>query len=147
MNKWLQNEAMDYAKIHQPDIAIHIEQLTQEHMNSQLSLIAKPIREILISMNSPEDYMMQHMNTFMSYNIIGSEDNYIGSKFVSSWYDRNLKIFSNIQRICEEDDRMLVIIGAGHLATLISFINNTENLDFVSPNIYLKQNIGFNWNL
>ena len=31
------------------------------------------------------------------------------------WYNRNLRIFANIHRIAEPGDRILVIIGAGHV--------------------------------
>ncbi len=34
------------------------------------------------------------------------------------WYNRNLRIFRNIQNITEEGDRIMVLFGAGHLTIL-----------------------------
>lgn len=44
--------------------------------------------------------------------------NYEGSQLVLQWYERNLKIFSNLQNICKKKDRVLVLIGSSHLKIL-----------------------------
>ncbi len=50
---------------------------------------------------------------------VGKGDEYPGVEFVVDWYRRNLKIFNNVQRITESsDERILVIIGSGHLPIL-----------------------------
>jgi hypothetical protein len=37
---------------------------------------------------------------------------------VANWYKRNLRIFTNVYRVAEPGDRLLLLIGSGHLAIL-----------------------------
>ncbi len=55
------------------------------------------------------------------------------------WFNRNLRIFRNIQRIPHNaDDRILLIIGAGHLNLLNFFFDVSEEFEFVSPLPFLE---------
>ena len=46
---------------------------------------------------------------------VGADTSYPGATMTARWYERNLRIASNILRLIESpDDRVLVIIGAGH---------------------------------
>ena len=48
------------------------------------------------------------------------------------WYNRNLRIFRNIQRLTEgPEDRILVVIGNGHAAILRQLIEMSPEYDFV----------------
>ena len=50
------------------------------------------------------------------------------------WYNRNLRIFRNVQRIERTpDDRILMIVGAGHLNLLNLFFDVSREFEFVSP--------------
>jgi hypothetical protein len=54
------------------------------------------------------------------------------------WYNRNLRIFRNIQRIPHgPDDRILLIIGSEHLNLLNLFFDISTEFEFVSPLPYL----------
>lgn len=69
---------------------------------------------------------------------IGKDTNYIGADMVSGWYERNLKIFINITRLAESNtDRIIVIIGTGHLTLLKRFIKDAPNFEFVPANDFL----------
>ncbi len=58
--------------------------------------------------------------------------------FVSQWYNRNLRIFGNIQRIIEsEDERIVVIIGAGHVPILRHLVQSAPNMTLVEVADYL----------
>lgn len=55
------------------------------------------------------------------------------------WYNRNLRIFRNIQRITDDPrDRIPVIIGVGHLGLLNYFFQCSPEYEWVSPSDYLK---------
>ncbi|WP_320052471.1 DUF5694 domain-containing protein [uncultured Acetobacteroides sp.] len=55
------------------------------------------------------------------------------------WFNRNLRIFRNIQRIPHSnDDRILLIIGSGHLNLLNYFFEVSKEFEFISPLPYLK---------
>ena len=58
--------------------------------------------------------------------------NYEGSQLVLQWYERNLKIFSNLQNICKTGDRVLVLIGSSHLKILKELISASNELELGS---------------
>lgn len=56
------------------------------------------------------------------------------------WYNRNLRIFRNVQRIPRTpDDRILLIVGADHLNLLNIFFDVSWEFDLVSPLPYLEK--------
>jgi hypothetical protein len=49
------------------------------------------------------------------------------------WYDRNLRIYRNIQRIeTEPEDRILVLFGAGHIPILKNLFESSPEYDVVN---------------
>lgn len=55
------------------------------------------------------------------------------------WFNRNLRIFRNIQRIPHSaEDRILLIIGSEHLNLLNIFFDISREFEFVSPLPYLE---------
>jgi hypothetical protein len=81
-------------------------------------------------MNSPES----HQYGFGAY-LIGDFKlgEYQGADLISaSWYNRNLRIFRNIQRITGgPEDRILVVIGNGHAAILRQLFEASPEYEFV----------------
>lgn len=70
-----------------------------------------------------------------------TEDNpHFGPDFVSGWwFNRNLKILRNIQKIpTQPDDRILVIFGAGHMNILNLLFKASPEYNLISVNDYLK---------
>jgi hypothetical protein len=56
------------------------------------------------------------------------------------WYNRNLRIFRNIQRIPHSsEDRILLIIGSEHLNLLNLFFDTSREFELVSPLPYLEK--------
>lgn len=56
------------------------------------------------------------------------------------WFNRNLRILRNIQRIPHtSDDRILLIIGSEHLNLLNWFFDASREFELVSPLPYLEQ--------
>jgi len=55
------------------------------------------------------------------------------------WFNRNLRIFRNVQRIPHSaNDRILLIFGVGHLNLLNYFFDISKEFEFVSPLPYLE---------
>lgn len=63
-----------------------------------------------------------------------------GPDFVTSWwFNRNLRIFRNIQRInASPEDRILVIYGAGHMNLLNIFFEASPEYELLKVNDYLN---------
>lgn len=63
---------------------------------------------------------------------VGDGEVYPGTDgFVSAWHTRNLRIFSNIIRATEPGDRVVVIIGAGHVPLLRQMAEASPEFELV----------------
>ena len=71
---------------------------------------------------------------------VGLGDQYPGANWLAHvWYARNLNIFVNLTRITEsEDDRILLIIGGGHVFLVQQFLEDSGDYIVESPLKYLK---------
>ena len=72
------------------------------------------------------------------YETPGNE--YFGPDFVSGWwFDRNLRIFRNLQKIgAGPSNRIVVIFGAGHLNLLNVLLASSPEYELIGANEYLK---------
>lgn len=58
--------------------------------------------------------------------------------FASAWHNRNLRMFSNIQRLASApDDRLLVVVGAGHVPILQHCVRSCPTLTEISAYEFL----------
>lgn len=74
---------------------------------------------------------------YMMMSCIGKDKEYPGVDLLADWYKRNLKIFSNITRITQsQGDRILVIIGGGHVKLLQQFIEDSGEYNLERANKY-----------
>ena len=126
-----------YAKLKNPTLAEEILRLKKEFNEYDSQTENETLVENLKFMNSPEYISALHNAEYLNLNRVGALKNCFGTRILTSWYRRNLGIFANLQAICEDDDRVLVIIGAGHLSTINTFIQEYYKMDFVSPLEYL----------
>ena len=96
------------------------------------------ITERFIWDNSDEVVYYNHQ-LYMTVNSVNTGDTYDGAVYNANWYMRNLKIFANIQKLCETSERLLVIYGSGHLAILRQLIQSCDNMELVNLNDYLPK--------
>lgn len=77
------------------------------------------LREHLLRINTPERILRSGGQYLIGNFEVGEEDEYPGVDSKTAWYNRNLKIFANLQRISDlTGDRVLLIIGSGHVPIL-----------------------------
>lgn len=56
-------------------------------------------------------------------------DDYAGADLIAKWFQRNIRIYSNIVHLIDSpDDRILVIYGAGHLGWLQQDVQNDPSV-------------------
>jgi pheromone shutdown protein TraB len=65
--------------------------------------------------------------------------NNIGVELVAEWYKRNLFIYRNILENSNENDRILVIIGSGHIFYLNQLLENNSEFNMINPNEYMNR--------
>ena len=90
--------------------------------------------------NDPESIRKDHQEYLRFIARVGLSDEYPGANWLSHyWYDRNLKIFVNLTRITESaDDRIMLIIGAGHTYLIQQFLEESGDYIVESPLKYLN---------
>ena len=77
--------------------------------------------------NSPEYIALDHA-TSLSMNAV-NKGNYEGARLAAQWYERNLKIFSNLQNLCRDKKRVLVLIGSSHCAILKELVRGCPGME------------------
>ena len=97
--------------------------------------------DMLRFLNQEETIRVLHeINTLPQFTLaqIGDADQYVGLDGLLDWYERNLKIFVNLTRITESaDDRILLMIGAGHVFLVQQFLEDSGDYIIESPLKYL----------
>ncbi len=69
----------------------------------------------------------------------GGKGNFTGPYLVSEWYRRNLYIYSLLQKLTSaDDDKVMIIMGAGHTALLREFIKYDDTFEIVELKDILK---------
>lgn len=101
----------------------------------------KSITNTLYELNDPSQ-IIEGLSTYLlnPFKYEESPGDFTGVDFETGrWFNRNLRIFRNIQRINHtSDDRILLIIGNGHLNLLNWFFDVSKEFDLVSPLPYLE---------
>lgn len=101
----------------------------------------KGIRAELIRQNE-ENKVKTDLGTYLLgiFKYENNENDFFGTDFVTGWwFNRNLRIFRNIQKInASPTDRILVIFGAGHMNLLNVFFDASPEYKLLKINKYLK---------
>lgn len=96
------------------------------------------IPEHLHWMNQEEQLAPNHEGMFGRYLRQGRGDNFGGPRMLSTWYDRNIRIVHNLWRAIESgDERLLLVVGTGHVRILRHLLSETPMFCPVSPLPYL----------
>ena len=99
----------------------------------------EPLIDMYIRINAPEKLRADHQG-YLRTARVGLKDQYPGANWVGHWwYVHNLKNFVNLTRITEStDDRILLIIGAGHVYLIQQFLEDSGDYIIESPLQYLS---------
>lgn len=124
---------MEYAERHDPDFVTRamseIQRITDETNKRHRELT---IGEILRLMNDPDELAEGH-GWYMEFARVGAGDTYIGADLLSKWYERNIRMFANLQALARPADRVLVIVGAGHAPILRELVTADPRMMLVDP--------------
>lgn len=96
------------------------------------------ILEALREHNDPA--LLRQNQAFYTYMAeIGKDSNYVGADEMTRWYQRNLKMATNLVRIASSPtDRVLVLVGSGHAYWLTEILATSPSVT-VEPSItYLR---------
>jgi hypothetical protein len=100
---------------------------------NRIKLSQSTLQEFYISMNSPQA-RKANLSDFLHYALAAThESNFAGTEFSLSWYERNLKIFTNILRNIdpEKDKSIVVLLGSSHTAAIRQFFVDHDRFEIV----------------
>lgn len=128
-------------KADQKDLMDRTSELMERFQNDQNERISKStLTELVLYFNRKEadkDNLQWYLEVA---NRTGNPDDFTGPSLVANWYKRNLYMYSLIQKLTEsKDDKIMVLLGAGHAAMLREFIKNDATFELVELATVLKQ--------
>ncbi|MBO0794878.1 MAG: hypothetical protein J2P36_28545, partial [Ktedonobacteraceae bacterium] len=132
-------DAINFAREHHQSGRLDALYAQMEHNTDEASanVTAISVLDLLRGANEPSNLLANHI-VYMEMARIGERDNYIGADVILRWYERNMKIFVNLTRILNsQEDRVLVIIGSGHIYLLKHFIEGSDLYTLEPTGAYL----------
>jgi hypothetical protein len=98
------------------------------------------LRDYLVRESDADRVLAGHGQYLIGSFYLGRGDDYLGPDMRTGWYNRNLRIFHNLQRITRSpDERILVIIGSGHLPILRHSVEASPEYRLVEVDQYLRR--------
>lgn len=132
-------EWLEYCKNNEPKVYKNfmniINRLDNEYKEDFENLT---VLEMFKKMNDATNINNVHSDLYLYPNQVCAGSNYYGVDSLVEWYRRNLYIFSNLQKIAKENDKILIIYGAGHCKILRDFIEDYNEFELVDALEYLK---------
>jgi len=130
-------EVMGYAADNDPTFVAEVEAtiawIAAESTRQQREMT---LAEILRGANDPAKLRDDHA-MYMRFARVGAGDTQVGATLLARWYERNIRMFSNLQQIAGPGERVLVIVGSGHAPILRELIRSDSAMELEDPMLYL----------
>ena len=97
----------------------------------------RSVTETLFYHNDAEVMMRMHHKFYYSMLTIGDGETQPGAELNAYWYMRNAKMFAKLDGIAAPGDRILVIVGSGHMTWLRHFVERAPNYSLAESMPYL----------
>ena len=128
---------MEYAQANDPAVIAFIqEEMGRIAAEANRRQREHTIPEILRLTNTPASLAADH-GSYLRLARVGAGDSYVGADLLAKWYERNIRIHANLQRIAEPGERVLVIVGSGHAPILRELIGYDPAMTLVEALEYL----------
>lgn len=113
--------------------------LTELYQHDDQLKAKQTLREHLLYLNSEDRLRIGHGHYVLSYLGLGTDEEYPATDSLTGWwYNRNLRIFSNIVRVMEPGDRLLLLIGAGHVPIIRHAADASPEIDLIEVSEVLE---------
>jgi hypothetical protein len=115
--------------------------VTAERVRTQDAYLAThTILQYLALLNSDSSSARavgEYYNSFLPF---GEPWEYAGADLIASWFQRNLRIYSNVRGLIQSpDDRILVIYGYGHLGWLRQIVASDQGVQLRSLSEFMEK--------
>jgi len=83
------------------------------------------------------DYLIEFNADILTH--VGTDNNFEGADEAAKFYQRNLRMYSNLNRISlKKDDRVFILMGGAHTAFFRDFMNRSPKYEMINTFNYLK---------
>ena len=132
-------DILQYAKEYEPERYKKIMTTYIEPMQREAEELSKlTILEGYKRVNEAETVKKMHQ-FYMEFAMIGKEKDYYAMDWLTWWYKRNLILYTNVRRlISTPQDRILLLIGGGHVHLVKQFLEESGVCTVVDANEYLN---------
>jgi len=104
--------------------------LNQDSLNLLEKLRITNLKEYL-------DFMIEVNADILTH--VGSDEGFEGADEATKYYQRNLRMYSNLNRIkLNENDKVFILMGASHTAFFRDFISRSPKYEMVNTSKYLE---------
>lgn len=93
---------------------------------------------ILVHLNR-EDVLTDDHAFYLRTARVGAGTSQVGADLLSAWYERNIRMFNNLQAVVRPGDRVIVIVGAGHAPILRELVGADAAMSLVEPMEFLPE--------
>jgi len=123
----------------QPELAAAAQSLSSRLLAEADSMMKHAtVGDIVAALNSPRADSAQGI--YLAALRVGADTSYPGATVAARWYERNLRIASNILRVIDSpNDRVLVLIGAAHGPILRELLERVPGIRLVPTASALRQ--------
>ena len=110
--------------------------ITEKEMQAHSSMT---LQELLVHYNEAETDR-ENKAIYLSTNSVGAGDGFVGADAAAGWWNRNFRMYANIQKHLKPGARLIVIVGAGHSAILrdLADIDPDVTVESVMPYLLLR---------
>jgi Family of unknown function (DUF5694) len=131
--EWQAEPLFEVMETADPEIAARmgaaIERITIEAENMQKTMT---LQELMLAHNDPE-YDRMNMGFYLMTNSIATVGNHEGVDATASWWERNFRMYANIQRHAKAGERIMVVGGQGHTAILKTLLKIDSQIKEIDP--------------
>lgn len=125
--EWLVEPMMEQITQSEPALLAAFNKTIEEFTAEvELSHQTLNLEQLMLQHNSIE-HDKENKALYMSTNVAGAGDGFEGADSSASWWQRNFRMYANIQSIAQPNTRVLVIGGQGHTAILKDLLDVDED--------------------
>lgn len=103
----------------------------EKEVRAELSLA-----QLLARQNDAERDRLNR-DLYISMNVIGVDDNWVGANATASWWERNFRMYARLQHHAVPGSRIIAIGGSGHMAILNQLLATDSKRQAEPPQPYI----------
>lgn len=134
--QWQAESMFEYVKLHDaPEMKDFNEMISNITRDEKTARASMGLPQLLQRANDPAEDR-RNINLYLVTNPIGAGDGWSGADASASWWQRNFRMYANIQKAARPGERIIVIGGQGHTAILKTFLQTDSQLEGVPVDGY-----------